>query len=187
MTYSRPLQILVDEHKVILAVLDALEERASASRDAEFPQQFFEHACDFLATFADRCHHAKEEGQLFPLLAQRGLPVERGPIACMLNEHTQGRGHVAAMRAALERTAHGDAGARETVFAEAQAYVSLLRGHIQKENHVLFVLADGCLSDEDKTALCAQFAQAEHASLPPGTHERCLALAAELTGAGVPM
>jgi hemerythrin-like domain-containing protein len=183
MTYSKPLQMLVDDHAVILSVLDAVERVAGGdSAPGVFPGQFYTKACDFFATFADRCHHAKEETHLFPLLAQRGVPKEQGPIGCMLSEHEMGRQHVAAIRAALPRAIEGDAAARDTVRSEALAYVELLRQHIMKENQVLFMLAEQRLTPQDKEDLDKRFHCAEHEAVPPGTHEKYLALAEELCG-----
>jgi hemerythrin-like domain-containing protein len=182
MQYSKPMQILVDEHTVIASVLDAVEAVANRADDAgEFPQEFYEKAFDFFATFADKCHHAKEEDQLFPLLESRGVPRDGGPIGCMLHEHEAGRAHVAAVRGALARTATGDRAARGTIRREALAYVGLLRQHILKENTILFVLGDQYLTGSDKAELLKMFNCAEHAPLPPGTHEKYMALADELT------
>jgi len=188
MQYSEPMQMLVDEHEVIVAVLEALEAVAgSADHDADFPLAFYQQAFDFFPTFADRCHHAKEEAHLFPLLEARGVPRDSGPVGCMLAEHEQGRQHVAAVRDALPRAAAGDRQARETVRREALAYADLLRQHILKENNVLFPIGDRCLSAGDKAELLRQFHCAEHSAVPPGTHERCLALARELrAAAGLP-
>ena len=185
MQYSKPMQILVEEHEVISSVLSAVE--AVAGREGEpFPQEFYEKAFDFFPTFADKCHHAKEEVHLFPLLEARGLPRDGGPIGCMLNEHEQGRGHVAAVREALQRTAGGDLPARETVRREALAYVALLRQHISKENEILFVMGDQRMTTQDQEELCTKFECAEDAVLPPGTHEKYVALARELcAGAGL--
>ncbi len=177
--YSRPCKVLVEEHEVIISVLDAVE-RVLQQEDSEFPQAFFEKAFDFFPTFADKCHHAKEEAHLFPLLEARGVPREGGPIGCMLGEHDQGRAHVAAVREALVQTAKGSRGARKTVHAEASAYVALLRQHIQKENTILYPIGDQYMTAEDKEALWQKFQSAEKDVLPAGTHERYVAVAKEL-------
>ncbi len=188
MQYSPAMQILVDEHDVILAVLDAVEAMANrAHRGAPFPQEFFEKAFDFLPTFADKCHHAKEEDRLFPVLEARGVPREDGPIGCMLREHEQGRVHVRAVREALARTAAGDTEAQGAVYRNAVAFVQLLRQHIRKENEVLFVFGDQRMTPADKEQLHRQFQCTQHSMLPPGTHEKYTALARELCAtAGVP-
>jgi hemerythrin-like domain-containing protein len=187
MEYSTPIQMLVDEHRVITSVLDVVETvTEQLGETGEFPQSFFEQAFDFFPNFADKCHHAKEEDRLFPLLEARGVPREGGPIQCMLNEHEEGRRHVRAVREALTLTAEGDLGARRTVQHEARAYVDLLRLHIRKENEILFLIADQRLTADDQQTLLKQFQCAEHSKLPPGSHEKYVALAEELVAfAGV--
>jgi hemerythrin-like domain-containing protein len=181
MTYSKPIQMLVDDHQVILSVLDAIDNviQQDASQ-TEFPGQFYEQALDFLSTFADKCHHAKEENLLFPLLEARGIPRDRGPIGCMLSEHEEGREHIAAARKALAAAVRGDAQAAETVREEMSAYADLLQQHIQKENEVLFVMGDQRMTPQDKEDLWKKFHCAEHEAVPPGTHEKYLALAQQL-------
>jgi len=186
MTYSRPTQMLVDEHTVILSVIDAVE-AVAARTTGEFPQEFYEKAFDFFPVFADTCHHAKEEVHLFPLLEARGIPHENGPIGCMLHEHVEGRAHVAAVREALKLTAKGDVRAREVVKREALAYARLLRQHIRKENEILFVVGDQRMTNEDKEHLFQKFQCKKHGPLPPDAHDRYIALAAELRAfAGLP-
>ena len=179
MDYSKPTQFLVDEHAVIVRVLDAVE--AVALRDDEpMDVDFFEKAIEFFARFADQCHHAKEEDLLFPVLEQRGVPRDGGPIGCMLSEHVEGREHIGAIRTGLVGVANGDPAARENVRRHALAYVSLLRQHIQKENEVLFVIADRQLSAEDKDELWTQFEHAEREVLEPGLRQKYEAVADEL-------
>jgi hemerythrin-like domain-containing protein len=179
--YSQPMQMLVDEHAVIVSVLDALEAVANKPETGEdFPQEFYEKAFDFFPMFADKCHHAKEEMHLFPMLEARGIPRDGGPIGRMLHEHDEGRSHIAAIHDALQRTRTGDTQARETVRREAQDYAALLREHIQKENEILFVMGDRVTSDADKQQLLQAFRGAEDDVLPPGTHDRYIALATEL-------
>ena len=182
MEYSKPSQMLVEEHEVITSVLDAVEAMAGYEGD-EFGQEFFEKSFDFFSTFADKCHHDKEETHLFPRLEARGVPRDGGPIGCMLKDHEEGRAHVAAVREALKLTAQGDRAARQTVCREALAYVALLREHILKENTILFPVGDQHLSAEDKQMLWRKFQCAEHDVLPPGTHDRYVALAKELRAA----
>lgn len=178
MVYSPGIQILVDEHDVILGVLEALETITQRDTVRPFPQEFYEKAFEFFPTFADKCHHAKEEGHLFPTLQARGSPADGGPIGCMLHEHEVGRTHVVAMREALRTAANSHAS------AEALAYVALLRQHIYRENEILFVIGDRVLTEKDKTELLQQFSCTAHATVPAGSHEKCLALARELRETG---
>ncbi|MBP7745818.1 MAG: hemerythrin domain-containing protein [Phycisphaerae bacterium] len=187
MNYSPAIQILADEHDVILGVLEALETMAERENVLPFPQDFYEKAFDFFPTFADKCHHAKEEGHLFPKLRERGIPQDGGPIGCMLHEHDTGRAHVVAIREALRATANNHAPAEALVRREALAYAALLRQHIYKENEILFVMGDRVMTEQDKTEVLQKFNCAVHATLPAGSHEKYLALARELRAtAGLP-
>jgi hemerythrin-like domain-containing protein len=178
MRYSEPMQILVDEHEIILSVLDAVE-AVLVRADSACPVRFFEKALDFFATFGDKCHHAKEEVYLFPLLEARGIPREQGPIGCMLHEHEEGRARLAAVRQALPN-ADRDPLAARIVHDELSGYVFLLRQHIDKENQILFPAGDHQLTTADKEVLGHKFSCAEHSVLPPGSHQHYLDLAAEL-------
>ena len=138
----RATQLLMEEHEIILRglrVLDALADRAV--RGVEVPAKAVEETLDFLSQFADVHHHHKEEEILFPALEEAGLPRDGGPVGVMLHEHVQGRALISALRAAAPRAA-GDAAARAQFADTARAYTALLSAHIDKENHVLFPMAD---------------------------------------------
>jgi hemerythrin-like domain-containing protein len=176
-----PTQTLKDEHRVIELVLDAVEARLAELGRGPFPRQFFEEAVDFLVNFADGCHHAKEEKRLFPLLEQRGIPRQGGPIGCMLKEHVEGRAFIAGIRQNLDAAARGEAAAIEAVAQNASGYVALLRSHITKEDTVLFRLADHILSAQDVAQLQQGFEEAEREEIGPGVHEKYEALARRLS------
>ena len=162
-----PIQTLMNEHRIIEKVLDALE--AAAQR--EMPDEFYERAIEFFATFADGCHHAKEEEGLFPLLEERGVPRQNGPLGVMCAEHTEGREHIERMRLFL--AGRDRAGLRRA----SLDYVHLLRQHIDKEDNVLFQMARGVLSGEDLAKLEASFRASED---PARCHRKYGELAGEL-------
>ena len=144
----RATQLLMEEHEIILGglrVLEALADRAA--RGAEVPAKAVGETLDFLSQFADIHHHHKEEEILFPALAEAGLPSDEGPVGMMLQEHVQGRALISALRVAAPRAA-GDTSAREQFADTARAYTALLSAHIDKENHVLFPMADRILGGD---------------------------------------
>jgi len=177
---AHPVDVLIEEHRVIEGVLAALERHIAALDQEPFPYEFLSEAIDFFRSFADGCHHAKEEELLFPLLEQRGVPREHGPIGCMLKEHVQGRGYVGAMRAQLDDARAGSAEARAALRAAALNYIEMLRQHIYKEDNILFQMAIRALSPEDEATLCRQFADPSNPSLAPQVASRYRALAAKL-------
>jgi hemerythrin-like domain-containing protein len=167
--------ILVAEHEVIGSVLGAVEsELDRVAIGAAIDNHFWKGALDFFATFADRCHHGKEEDLLFPALGAAGLPIDGGPVPCLLAEHEQGRCQIKAMRAAVDSS---DRGGLE---AAGREYCAMLREHIDKENNVLFALARKLISPEASARVLEGFQRHEHDDLKEGTHQRYLALAKEL-------
>jgi hemerythrin-like domain-containing protein len=149
---------LKSEHRVIEKVLLALENVARKTSEP-FPEDVFTGALTFLRQYADARHHGKEEKRLFPLLQQRGLPTQGGPVACMLNEHDLGRALLLRVEKALPSAAQGDSAARREVEEAYLGFVSLLRDHIKKEDQILFNMADNVLTPEDQKALEVEFAE----------------------------
>ena len=144
--------ILRDEHCVILDWLGRLEVAAARLEAGEtLPEAQWTTLLDWLHSFADERHHAKEENALFPAMIAAGLPARGGPIDVMLEEHAEGRTLLAEM-------AGGPATGRP---AAARRYVRLLREHIDKENQVLFPLADAVLEDAAQATLLRDFLQAD--------------------------
>lgn len=152
------------EHDVILralAVLDRAGERLGTGRPVDATA--LAELVDLCRTFADRCHHGKEEHTLFPVLEAKGLG---GTLRVFLEEHEEGRGYL--------RTIESSAPSLERA-AAARRYVGLLREHIERENAVLFPMADGVLSLEEHAELARRYADVEAEVVGPGVHERLLA------------
>ena len=173
--------ILMQEHEVILRVIGVLEiEAGRLAAGQEVRPSFFLDAADFIKGFADGCHHKKEEGVLFEAMTAAGLPAQGGPIGVMLAEHEQGRAFTRGMRDAANRLAVGDASARTEVVTNARGYAALLRQHIQKENGILFPMADQVIPVSQQAQVADDFERVEHEETGTGVHEKYLALAEAL-------
>ena len=173
-------QVLRDEHEGILAMLAVVEaatRRLQSGKD--IPNDLMTNAVGFFRNFADKCHHGKEEDELFPAMQQRGIPREGGPIGVMLAEHDQGRAFIRGMSSAADKFAQGDPTAIPALVENTLGYVNLLRQHISKENNILFPMADRVLADADQDRLYAAFEQIEETRTGPGEHERYNAMLAE--------
>lgn len=176
-THSRATDVLKAEHRVIESVLNAAERMLDQEN---IDRDFFLGTIDFLRNFADGCHHAKEEEEMFPVLESAGIPREGGPIGCMLHEHEQGRALIRAMAGALDAAAAGDPQSRQMLHRAAVQYIQLLRQHIAKEDNVLFFMADKVLDHSQQQHLLARFRNTEQEGGACGTHNRYVALAEEL-------
>jgi hemerythrin-like domain-containing protein len=170
--------VLKNEHRVIELVLDCLDAMAArCEADGRLDGESAREAIGFFRNFADRCHHAKEENQLFPLMEARGFDANAGPTAVMRHEHVMGRAYVAAMERAVPGASAGEAEPRAGWLEAARAYSFLLREHIDKEDHCLFPMADQGLLATDVARLTEEFLRVEREEIGPGVHERYVALA----------
>lgn len=169
------------EHKIILKILEALKREAQATAGTgQLNVEKLNKILDFFRVFVDRCHHGKEEEFLFPTMAKRGIPADKGPIPVMLHEHVVGRTMVKAISEALSQATQGKVGARETVTTHLTNLADHLQSHIAKENEVLFPMADKVFTPEDQHLLAASFDTYEAEKIGTGVHEKYHQLAHEL-------
>jgi hemerythrin-like domain-containing protein len=153
---------LVREHRLIKRMLTLLEERARLTERGEYRDwMFYLNGVDFIRSYADRFHHAKEEDVLFEALVRNGMPRENSPVAAMLLEHNHGRGFVRGMEKAAKLALSGDIGAEKELAVNALAYVELLREHIDKEDDILYPLAERVIPEEMRHEIVARYARAE--------------------------
>lgn len=171
-----PTEVLREEHELVLMVVAAMEREVAAIESTDHVNaDRVMNMVDFTRNFTDGCHHNKEEKLLFPLLEQRD-PAAGGPVSVMLSEHEAGREAVRAINGALPDVEE-DPAARKTVAESLGLYAQLLRLHINKENTVLFPLADRLLGELDKKRLAADFERVEEEETGAGVHARYHAMA----------
>jgi hemerythrin-like domain-containing protein len=145
---------LRSEHDHILAMVACLRAACDAAETGDaFDAETFQTGVDFIRHYADAWHHAKEEEYLFPALEAMGMPREGGPIAVMLHEHVLGRSYVRRIAEHLEAATEGDDAARAMVLRYTLVYADLITRHIQKENGILFDMADQMLPPEEQARL----------------------------------
>jgi hemerythrin-like domain-containing protein len=157
-------KVMVDEHKLILRMIALVEKNSELVEKGQFDDwQFFIDAVDFIRHYADRFHHAKEEDTLFTAFLANGMPEENSPVAAMLMEHDQGRAFVRGMEEASTSALAGKAGQEAAMVQNAREYAGLLRGHIDKEDRILYPLAERILPEEVRPAMLAAYNKAEGA------------------------
>jgi len=164
-------QQLRDEHEGIKVMLNILEQiYRKMETDGNLNKEHFDGIQEFLKVFVDKCHHGKEEDLLFPALIAAGMPKD-GPIAALLQEHEMGRKYVKAMSYFHAEYVGGDQSSCKTIRQIARAYIPLLRNHIEKENNVLFAMADRSLSESTQGELYDGFERIEEERIGIGRHE----------------
>ncbi len=176
-------EILKHEHQVIATVMDAAEREIRAIiPNGSITTDNIEKIIDFCRVFVESCHNAKEEEYLLPKMQERGEAGNRGLLKTIFDEHTEGR-HL------MQLVAHSLPQAKACAFpscvagvtANLKAYVELLRAHIDKENNVLFLLADRLLTSVDQQNILESFEKHEAEEVGMGVHGKYLQLAKELS------
>lgn len=168
----RPTEQLKNEHEAIKLMMAVLEKIcAKLEAKEKVPLDHLSGVVEFIKVFADKCHHAKEEDLLFVAMEEAGIPREGGPTGVMLMEHVMGRGYVRELAEAIEKYKAGDPGASLKIIESARNYINLLTPHIDKENSILYEIADMHLSEEKQKELSEKFETLENEKIGAGKHE----------------
>jgi DUF438 domain-containing protein len=155
--YTRWDDFLVAEHEMIERAMAVLRSNLEKIDEAIAAPLQMQRAIDFLLEFGDKVHNTKEEKFLFPLMEQKGLPVEGGPIGVMLMEHDAERNLLQRMMAELSNLAEAPTSVRQKFAAEGFEYLTIRAEHIWKENDILYAMGRKVFSDEDNTSLLSEF------------------------------
>ncbi len=152
------IEQLKEEHQAILLMLKIMEatcKKLEAGEDVS--KDDLNDMVKFIKEFADKSHHLKEEDLLFPAMEEVGIPREGGPIGVMLTEHTMGRDFVKGLSMGIEEYAKGNTDAAKQIIENARNYASLLSNHINKEDNILYPMAEMRLSKEKQDELLKEF------------------------------
>lgn len=153
---KKPTEILSDEHKNILKVIEALSlECRIIESGKKLDEKFFMETIDFIRNYADKFHHAKEEDILFKELCKDTVQMRCNPVEQMIHEHDLGRNFVTNMIKGLEEND------KLKVIQNAKGYVELLREHIYKEDNILYPMADESLSQNVQKLMYNKFQKIE--------------------------
>jgi hemerythrin-like domain-containing protein len=178
---NKCIETMMEEHELIVHVLASLQAMAEKlEAGGEIARQDVADFGTFFRQFADKCHHGKEEDRLFCAMVEAGFPREHGPIGVMLYEHEAGRAEV---RGLVEIGAGaGQLGAAEKAKANgyAREFVPLLYAHIQKENNILYPMAQQSLPPARLAELDRSCEAFDREVLGPAEVARLKKLAADL-------
>jgi hemerythrin-like domain-containing protein len=164
----QPIGPLMIEHRLIERLLLLVQRefqriRDNVAVDPEFAfvdLEFIDTAVDFIRTYADRCHHGKEEDILFKALAEKNLSSEhRRTMEELTTEHAWARETTAGLVKAKDGYLMEKPGALDDLIDHLEKLVEFYPRHIDKEDKHFFI---PCL---------AYFSEAEQADLLARMHE----------------
>jgi hemerythrin-like domain-containing protein len=150
-----PIGPLMIEHRLIERMIKVMKR---ALEDMEEKRKvdplFVDGSVDFIRTYADRCHHGKEEDILFRELKKKSISQEHArTMEELTEEHRWGRRTTAKLVEANERYRRGDRGALSVIMACVRDLVSFYPKHIEKEDRAFFIPVMDYFTKEEQDAL----------------------------------
>ncbi|TFF86799.1 cation-binding protein [Candidatus Thorarchaeota archaeon] len=136
----QPIGPLMIEHRLIERMISVMKKKTEMMEQTGVADvDFIEAAVDFIKTYADRCHHGKEEDILFRDLKKKKMdPEDRKVMEELIQEHVKGRELTGSLVVAKERYASGDKAALIAILDILKQLVDFYPKHIEKEDKVFF-------------------------------------------------
>jgi hemerythrin-like domain-containing protein len=150
-----PIGPLMIEHRLIERMIDVMQEELSVfEKEKKLDPEFLEMAVDFIRTYADRCHHGKEEDILFRELAMKQLnDKHRHTMEGLIEEHRWGRNMTTRLVEANKRYMLGDRNAISTVTECIRSLIQFYPKHIEKEDKHFFIPCMDYFSEAEQQAI----------------------------------
>lgn len=154
-----PAGPLMAEHRVIERMLVVLRTLLDVmDREGRVDSSTVDSATDFIRTYADRCHHGKEEDILFRLLADKPLDDRLADMmADLIEDHVRGREMTRRLIEANQRYRTGDDGAMANIGSSIRELVEFYPTHIEKEDRHFFTPCLEYFTDAEKRRILADF------------------------------
>lgn len=178
MPWRTPNGPLVHEHVVILRLVAVMRAQLDVMRESRRADPtLIAAATDFIRTYADRCHHGKEESILFRELAKKDLPPDLArAMRDLVDEHVHARTLTGALVEANAAYAAGDTSALAAIEATMRELVELYPRHIEKEDRHFFPESLAYLSAEEQASMLAEYDEFDRTLI----HAKYLAVVEEL-------
>jgi len=155
-----PIELLKQEHVVILRMGQDIERRLRSFREQDqVDPAYIDTAVDFIRTYADFCHHGKEEGILFRALEKKELepPLVR-LMKELVQEHDWARATTKRLAEANRAYAEGDTDQLAIGLRLLRQIQSFYPGHITKEESRFFNPCLEYFSEEELETMLVEFA-----------------------------
>ena len=159
-----PIGSLMIEHRLIERLIALIEKEGDKiKKDNLTDIDFIDDCIDFIRTYADRCHHGKEEDILFRDLKNKKLSPEHARILNeLIDEHKHAREITSKLVDARNKYFSDVSNATNQIFAfEVYEYLKDLKDfyprHIKKEDKEFFLPCMDYFSNEEKEKMLEEF------------------------------
>ncbi len=158
-----PIVPLMQEHRLIekmIALMSMELERFKQENKADV--NFIAIGLDFIRTYADKCHHCKEEDIFFRDLDEKPLSSGHKKILQELrDEHSQVRKTVIRLAADRDKYAAGSQETFTEILNSIKKLTELYPKHIEKEDRHFFVPAIQYFNAEEQQKMLQEFWEAD--------------------------
>ncbi|MDW5563579.1 MAG: hemerythrin domain-containing protein [Methanomassiliicoccus sp.] len=147
------------EHRLIERMITVLDrQRVSVEAGSPPNHGLLDSAVDFMRTYADRCHHGKEEELLFAKLRAKSMVPEMvQAMDRLIADHVRSRALVGRLSELNDRSRGGDLPDGREISKVLGEIVTLYPDHIFREDKQFFPAAMKYLDKEESIALLGQF------------------------------
>ena len=175
----QPIGPLMHEHRLIERMLGILEkEKSRIQEDQAADTQLIDQSVDFFRTFADRCHHGKEEDILFRDLKNKSISKEHQVIMDeLIEEHILGRRLVTELDGFNNHLVRsGNGSVNKEIAGTIDKLLNFYSKHIKKEDEDFFHPVMAYFSKEEMSGMLQEFDAFEKELL----HEKYLGMIRKL-------
>ena len=154
-----PMGFLMVEHRLIERMVNLIEMELERIGQGKKPDLIFiDGAIDFAKTYADACHHGKEEGILFDKLAiKRLLPEHKKLMDELVLDHIQSRKIVTNLDMARERHLKGEPDTVDPILTICKSLTEFYPGHMGKEEKGFFPASMEYFSKREQEEMVKKF------------------------------
>ena len=154
-----PIDALMQEHRLIERMIAQMQKEIVRIRETnEANGNFVDVVVDFIRSYADRCHHGKEEGVLFRELNRKPISPEIAAMVMeLIKEHVYARKTTANLAESKESYVNGNHDSLEDVVAFMKALIEFYPQHIEKEDKRFFYSSMECFTSQEQEAMLNEF------------------------------
>ncbi len=154
-----PIGVLTVEHLLIARMVNLVNGELEKIAQGKKPDLLFiDGAIDFAKTYADACHHGKEEGVFFEKLAMKKLTFEHKKLMDeLVLEHIQNRKIINNLEITRDSFVKGDPDAMKSILVICKSLVEFYPGHMEKEEKSFFAPALEYFSKREQEEMVKRF------------------------------
>jgi hemerythrin-like domain-containing protein len=155
----KPIGPLMVEHRLIERMISIVkEEMDKIEKGKKADPLFIDIYVDFARSYADRCHHGKEEDILFRDLAKKKMtPGHKKIMDELVQEHIYARKTVGELVAAKDRYVQGNKDALKDITTKLGALADFYPKHIEKEDKHFFFPIMEYFTKHEQDAMLQEF------------------------------